>query len=293
MPPNPERPSLTIIILTYNEERRLPPCLDSLAGLEAPVFVVDSNSTDGTLDILNQRGLKWTQHPFGNYAQQRNWAQANNPFDTEWVLHLDADERLTPELVQWLNTDFARRSAETDGFLFSRRTVFLGRWIRHGGHYPAYHLRLFRSRLGRCEDKAYDQHFVVSGLSLTVPGADIIDTVTSNLEQFIASHNRWSSLEAAELAAREVKGEVNASLTGNAIERRRWLKTRVFQKAPPMLRAFAYFIYRYIFRLGFLDGFQGLVFHVLQGFWFRFLVDAKLYELRQTAADHPASTKAG
>jgi glycosyltransferase involved in cell wall biosynthesis len=274
----------TVIILTYNEEQRLPPCLDSLAGLNAPVFVVDSHSTDRTLELLQARSIPYVQHAFDNYAAQRNWAQANNPHATDWVLHLDADERLTPELVHWLNHDFAAAAARADGFLFSRRTMFLGRWIKHGGHYPAYHLRLYKAMAGHCEDKAYDQHFVVDGRSATVPGADIVDTVASSIEQFIASHNRWSGLEAVELAARasqpgQESGEVRANLLGSPIERRRWFKARVFQKSPLLLRPFAYFLYRYILRLGFLDGYEGLVFHVLQGFWFRFLIDAKLYEL--------------
>ena len=273
-------PALTIIILTFNEQDRIVPCLDSLAGINANIFVVDSFSTDDTLDILRGRGFAFVQHEFINYAVQRNWAQENNPFATDWVFHLDADERVTDELVTWLRNCFPQAAASTHGFMFSRRTIFLGKWIRHGGHYPSFHLRLFRTPFGHCEQKAYDQHFVVSGRVEAIKGADIVDTVTSSLSHFTASHNRWSTVEAAESVNGVGGGEVKSTLTGTPIEKRRWLKNNLFSRLPLFLRSFLYFFYRYVFRLGFLDGKEGLVFHVLQGFWFRFLVDAKILEIR-------------
>ncbi len=277
------KPGLTVLILARNEERRLPACLDSLHGLDANVFVVDSYSNDRMVDILRERGIRYAQHEFTNYALQRNWAQANNPFGTEWVLHIDADERMTPALLDWLTHAFPTQAAESDGFMFSRRTEFLGRWIRHGGHYPAFHLRLFRSARGRCEAKAYDQHFVVDGKVLRVDGADIVDIVASDIEAFVTAHNRWSSLEAAEIVAGPQPGEVKANLLGNPIERRRWLKRKVFERAPLFVRSTAYFLYRYVLRLGFLDGWEGMIFHFLHAFWFRFVIDAKVYELRHAA----------
>lgn len=271
----------SIIILTFNEEKNLPACLDSLAGINAPVFAVDSFSTDHTLDILERYAIQYVQHPFEHYAQQRNWAQEHNPFDTEWVLHLDAGERLTPELANWLQLTF-KPTASCDGYMFSRKTLFFDRWIRHGGHYPNYHLRLYRKALGHCEAKIYDQHFVCEGKTEIVKaGADIIDTVADNLQDFTLSHSRWALFEAVEvLAVRQQTGEVRMRFFGTPIERQRWLKNKLFQRAPLFLRGLLYFIYRYIIRLGFLDGQVGLVFHFLQGFWFRFMVDAMVVELR-------------
>lgn len=289
-----EKKQPTVIVLTFNEEQRIIDCLDSLEGLGINVFVVDSFSTDGTVEILIRRGISFVQHSFENYAKQRMWAQANNPFSSKWVLHLDADERLTPEIRQWLVEEFPHLERSFDGFMFSRRTMFLGRWIRHGGHYPSYHLRLFKSALGRCESKAYDQHFVVDGRVKAVPGVDIIDIVTRSLTDFVSSHNRWSSLEAAEMADDfATLGEVRPALVGNAIERRRWFKMRVFGRMPLLARSFFYFFYRYVLRLGFMDGREGLIFHVLQGFWFRFLVDAKYFEMmhRRRVTDKPTQTK--
>lgn len=272
--------NFTIILLTYNEEQNLPECLDSMAQLKAPIFAVDSYSNDRTLDILEAHHIPYLQHPFENYACQRNWAQANSPFDTEWVFHLDAGERLTPELVQWLNDKFDP-NAEVEGYMFSRRTLFFGKWIKYGGHYPNYHLRLYRKNHGHCENKVYDQHFIVNGEKKVVPaGIDIIDTVTDTIKNFTVSHARWAQLEAAEIvSSQKMKGEVNARFFGSPIERRRWLKNNLFQKTPLFIRSFMYFFYRYFLKLGFLDGRLGLVFHFLQGFWFRFLIDAMVLEL--------------
>jgi glycosyltransferase involved in cell wall biosynthesis len=280
-------PEFSVIILTYNEAGNIEACLDSLAPVQAPVFVVDSYSTDGTLEILRERQVAHTRHGFENYARQRNWAQENSPYETEWVLHLDAGERLSSEMADWLNREFDSDAAE-NGFLFSRRTVFMGRWIRHGGHYPAYHLRLFRKQHGYCEDKAYDQHFVCPGeVRKVAAGVDLIDQVSRNLAEFTASHNRWALAEARErLLDRGNSGQVRPRLTGNPIERRRWLKSRLFERLPLFLRAFLYFHYRYFLRLGFMDGRPGLVFHFLQGFWFRFLVDAMILEVHREVREN-------
>src|SRR5579872_5900055 len=143
---------LSVVILSFNEEVNLPACLDSLEGLRCHVFVVDSFSTDKTPEIARSRGVSFHEHAFENYAVQRNWSQRNLPIRTSWVLHLDADERLTPELVLEINSLLEDPPSGIDGYLFRKRTIFMGRWIRHGGHYPSYHLRLFRLATGRCED---------------------------------------------------------------------------------------------------------------------------------------------
>jgi len=277
-----EEIKITFILLTYNEQHLIVDCLDSLEGIPAHIFVVDDHSTDGTPAILEERGIQYIQHKFINYSQQRNWAQANVPFDTEWVFHLDADERLTPELRAWLLREFPKEQTSYDAFLFPRRAVFMGRWIRHGGHYPNnYHARLYKKDVGKCEEKAYDQHFISSGKEKIIYKKDIINILTDSLDKFIHAHNKWATQEALGIISRNNPGEVKAKLGGNPVQQRRWLKNNVFGKVPLFTRSFMYFFYRYIFRMGFLDGKEGLIFHVLQGFWFRFLVDAKVYEFRQ------------
>ena len=277
---------LTIIILTYNEEANIGACLDSMAGITAPIFVVDSFSTDRTHAILRERGVPFVEHEFANYAAQRNWAQANTPYDSEWVLHIDAGETLTPEMVRWINEDFDPADTSVNGYMFARRAIFLDRWIKYGGYHPIYHMRLYRRQHGHCEAKVYDQHFVVTGPTRRAPkGADMNDGVMSNLRDFTVSHARWAVFEAVEsIQAAEDPGEVNARFFGNPIERTRWLKQNVFGRVPLFVRSFAYLFYRYFIKLGFLDGKEGLVFHFLQGFWFRFLVDSTVFELRKEMA---------
>jgi glycosyltransferase involved in cell wall biosynthesis len=277
---------LTIIVLTFNEEANIGVCLNSMAGIDANIFVVDSYSTDATLAILEERGVPYVQHEFKNYAAQRNWAQTKVPFQTEWVLHVDAGETLTSGMAEWINESFDPENSAVDGYMFARRAIFMDRWIKHGGYHPIYHLRLYRGHLGHCEAKVYDQHFVVAGkVAKTPKGADMADGVMSSLRDFTISHARWAVFEAVELIhSKENAGEVEARFFGNPIERTRWLKTRAFQRAPLFLRSFLYLFHRYFIKLGFLDGKEGLVFHFLQGFWFRFLVDSTVLELRKEMA---------
>ena len=275
--------ALTIVVLTFNEEANIRACLDSLTGVGAPVFVVDSGSKDRTLEILAGYDVTVVDHPFANYAAQRNWAQANIPWATDWVLHLDAGETCLPALNQWLRTGFDASTTAADGYLLARRAVFMGRWIKHGGYHPIYHLRLYRIGSGRCEAKVYDQHFVCAGTTATVPaGADLADGVMANLRDFTTAHARWAVFEAIETLRSETEsGDVPADFFGSPIERRRWFKVNVFGRVPILLRSILYFLHRYVIKLGFLDGRRGLIFHALQGLWFRFLVDSMIYEMRR------------
>jgi len=276
--------ALSIIILTFNEEKNIEACLQSIAKLKCPVFLVDSGSTDATLSIAARYDVQVYHHPFENYGAQRNWALENLPVETPWILNMDADHRMTTELSVELDNLFSRSVSEnTRGFLISRRTLFMGKWIKYGGHYPTYHAILFRKGYGACEDKLYDQHFVVNGYCETLK-SDMMDTLTDSLQSFTARHNRWSTLEAEDqfhgYAKKREAGLVQANSRGNALQRRRYAKS-VYEKFPLFVRPFIYFFIRYFIKLGFLDGKRGLIFHFLQGFWFRFLVDAKIYELRK------------
>jgi len=269
---------LCVVILTFNEEINLPQCLRSLAGLNCDIFVVDSGSTDGTLSIAEAANAAIASHPFENYGLQRNWAIRNMPLNSPWTLHIDADERLTPELVTEINQTIAADPQDVQGFMLRKRTYFLGRWMRHGGHYPSFHLRLFRNGRGRCEDRLYDQHFMVDGKTAVLKH-DYIDVVASTLKSWSIRHIRWAEMEAQEM----INGpgqtdQVTASLTGDKISQIRWLRSKFYGKWPLFVRPFAYWAYRYFLRLGFLDGPEGLIFHFLQGCWFRFLIDCNIFE---------------
>jgi glycosyltransferase involved in cell wall biosynthesis len=289
---------ISVVVLTFNEQGNIEDCLRSVVGWAGETIVVDSGSTDATLEIARRYTDRIVNHPFENYALQRNWAQAHVPLAYPWVFHIDADERVTPELVHSLRAFFAGPDAQSFvGALVARRTVFLGRAILHGGHYPVFHLRLFRHDRGRCEDRLYDQHFLVEGPACRLSG-DLIDVITTDLTTWTMRHARWGVLEAQESLAthrNDTRQQVSGQFTGTPIERRRWLRNSVYGRAPLFLRAFGYFFVRYILRLGFLDGREGLIFHFLQGCWYRFYVDAKIYEaqlaLRARTSTAPESSR--
>ncbi|MDF3079255.1 MAG: glycosyl transferase family 2 [Sphingobacteriaceae bacterium] len=281
---------VTAIILTFNEEKNISDCLTSIVGLVEKIYVVDSGSTDETLEILKQYDAEVIQHPFENYSQQRNWAINNLPVTTEWLLNIDADHRVTPELASELRSIFSTGiAADINGLLASRRTMFMGKWIRYGGHYPTYHAILFRRGFGKCEERLYDQHFKVEGKVEQLKG-DVIDLITESLSTFTARHNKWSDLESFEQYQGTLRNNsklISGSLSGNPIQQRRYLKN-MYDRFPLFVRPFIYFFVRYFLRLGFLDGKRGLIFHFLQCFWFRFLVDAKIYELKKN--NYPYTT---
>lgn len=270
------RPS--VIILTFNSEATLPQTLGSIRELTDDIHVVDSFSTDRTLEIARSFGSTVVQHPFTSYGAQRNWAIDHVAVRYVWQLHLDADERLTPELVKEITQ--IEEETPCGGFLLPRMLVFLGRMLKHGGMSPTWHLRLFRNGQGRCEDRKYDQHFyLLEGNAVRLKGR-MIDDMRMPLSEWTARHNRWSDAEVEQMLAKGEGESIHPKLFGNAIERRRYLR-RFYTGAPLFVRPFFLFTYRFVFRLGFMDGMPGFIFWVLQTFWFRFLVDAKIYEQRK------------
>ena len=266
-----------VIILTFNSEDTLSATLNSARQISDEIFVVDSFSTDGTVEIARRLQASVVQHSFENYGAQRNWAIDNLPITRAWQLHLDSDEKLDTQLIQAICA--LPEQSEHSGYFLPRYLRFLGRELRHGGMSPTWHLRLFRTGSGRCEDRKYDQHFLLkTGTSGRLPGA-MIDDIRMPLSEWTARHNRWSDGEVAELNAAETSGRVVPDLRGNPAEQKRFLRKQ-YDRMPLFVRPFALFIYRYFFRLGFLDGTEGMIFWVLQTFWFRFLVDAKIWEQR-------------
>jgi glycosyltransferase involved in cell wall biosynthesis len=266
---------ISTIILTYNAERTIGATIESALGVSDEIFVVDSGSTDRTLAIVAGYPVRLVQHPFENYSAQRNWASDTLPLQGDWELHLDADERLSPALAEEIDCLKAAGDQAIDGYFIARLVHFLGRPIRHGGMYPIWHLRLFRHGRGRCEARLYDQHFYVPGATRRLRNP-IIDDHRNSLSEWSLRHIRWADAEMNAMLSGQ-QTAIRARLAGNPVERRRAFRS-LFYRAPRLIRPFALFLYRYVFRLGFLDGRPGLIFFALQTFWFRFLVDAKLYE---------------
>lgn len=271
----------TTILLSFNSEDSVGATLRSAKLVSDEIFVVDSYSKDGTVELARSFGATVIQHPFEHYGAQRNWAIDNLPITRRWQLHLDADELMDEGLVQAILA--LPEEPDHSGYFLPRYLRFLGRTLRHGGMSPTWHLRLFRTGVGRCEDRKYDQHFILtSGTSGQLSGT-MIDDIRMSLSEWTARHNRWADGEVSELDAGESKGRLQPDARGNPAQRKRYLRQK-YNQLPLFIRPFGLFIYRYFFRLGFLDGTEGLIFWVLQTFWFRFLVDAKIWEKRK--AEH-------
>ena len=274
---------ISIIILTRNEEVNLPACLTSLQQLEAEIFIVDSGSTDRTVEIAKDSNCQVFEHPFENQAQQINWALENLRIKTPWIMRLDADERLTPELVEELNQILPQTPANITGYQVKRRVFFMGRWIRYGGYYPTWLLRIWRTGIGTCEQRWMDEHIVLSKGKIANLEYDIIDENNKGLNFWIDKHNSYANREVKDMLTMGSLATDSLIKKGQLSQasQRRWVKQNLYRRSPLFVRSFLYFFMRYTLGLGFLDGTEGLIFHFLQGFWYRFLVDAKIYELKK------------
>jgi glycosyltransferase involved in cell wall biosynthesis len=278
---------VSVIIPVKNEERNIAACMESV-GWADEVWVVDSHSSDRTVEVAQRYTDRIAQFEYrGGYPKKKNWALANLPFAHEWVLIVDADERVTPELEADIRA--ALTSAEgADGYYINRKLIFLGRWIRHCGWYPSWNLRLFKHRLGRYEkletedvpdagDVEAHEHVVLEGRAEYLKH-DLLHEDFKSVYHFIERHNRYSNWDARVYhnLARGIQGSANigASLFGTPLERKRFIK-RLWVRLParPILR----FLWMYVARLGFLDGMPGLIFCSLMSMH-EAVISAKLYE---------------
>jgi glycosyltransferase involved in cell wall biosynthesis len=283
---------VTAIVLTFNEELHLARCIASLREVASDILVVDCGSRDGTVSIARALGAKVVYHEWLNYATQFNWALEQLAPDTDWVLRIDADEILTHTLRDEIRSELPRLSASVEGVHFNRTMTFQGRLIRFGGVFPVHVLRLFRRGKGVCETRWMDEHIKVSGPVVTFRGS-IIDDNLNSLTWWTDKHNKYASREAVDMLNLEFRfsplNSVASLHVGGEPAIKRWIKENLYSRLPIGSRAFLYFVYRYFLRLGFLDGRQGASFHFLQAFWYRYLVDAKIYEVKRRMAQSGAS----
>jgi glycosyltransferase involved in cell wall biosynthesis len=278
--------SIAVIILTFNESLHLRRALNHVQSFAQEVFVVDSFSTDDTVDIARSCGAQVLQHPFQNQAKQFQWALDHAPVTAEWVMRLDADEVIEDDLSREIVARIPGLSSDVMGVYLNRKTIFQDKFIRHGGRYPMLLLRIWRRGKARIEDRWMDEHiYLTEGRAVRFAGG-FADHSLFDLTFFTEKHNKYASREALDVVARRLNlwqpqsGSVYSP--GSRMKQagiKRFIKERIYNRIPFELSAFAYFFYRYIIRLGFLDGRKGLVYHFLQGFWYRFLVGAKVCEL--------------
>jgi len=280
------KPNLAVVILTHNEAIHIGRALDSVKDIATEIFVIDSGSTDETASIVNDRGACLLNHPFVNYAQQFQWALANAPITASWVMRLDADEIIEPDLATEIINNLSNLSADVVGVNLNRKHIFMDRWVRHGGRYPLVLLRIWRNGQGRIEDRWMDEHMVVWGGKTVNFKGGFSDWNLNDLSFFTQKHNKYATREAIDVLNQRLDlfprdDSLNTESASLQASVKRWIKEKVYNRLPFTVSSTLYFFWRYIFQLGFLDGRSGLVYHFLQGWWYRFLVGAKLMELEK------------
>lgn len=280
---------ITTIILTYNEEMHIRRCLENVRQFSAKVYVVDCHSTDRTVEIAKELGAEVVEHEWpGNQAEQFNWALKNIGISTEWVLRLDADEYLLPELIEELNEKLPSLPEDVTGVIFNRRHIFMGEWMKRG-IYPVKLLRAFRYGKGMCEQRLMDEHIQLTEGHAVEFKNDFCDHNLNDLSWFCHKHVNYAVREAAELLDIEMdltgaaKTDEGKNISRQALEKR--MKKHKYARQPLFWRAFAYFCYRYFYKMAFLDGKIGFIWTFLQGWWYRTLVDAKVFEIKKVCGN--------
>ena len=283
-----EKLDLTVVILTYNEELHIRRCLENVCDIAKEIIIIDCFSTDDTQRICADfENVRVIEHQWpGNQASQFNWAVENVEISTGWVLRLDADEYLLPELKQELRSKLPSLDAGITGIEFKRRHIFMGRWVKHG-IYPVIMLRMFRNGCGRYDNRLMDEHMILSKGESIVFENDFCDHSLINISDYCRKHLIYAQREAVEILNEKwnISGSV-ANEDGHgkqALEKHK--RKNTYNKQPLFWRSFAYFLYRYILKGGFLDGKEGFLFAYIQGWWYRTMVDAKIFEVEKTCGD--------
>ena len=284
-----KRIPVSVLIPAKNEELNLPACLESVARADE-ILIVDSQSEDRSIEIAEEYGAQVIQFHFnGRWPKKKNWSLENLPFRNDWVLIVDCDERITPEL--WDEIAIAIANPEYNGYYLNRKVFFLGKWIRYGGKYPDWNLRLFKHKLGRYEnlqtediantgDNEVHEHVILQG-QVGYLKEDMLHIDFRDIYQWLARHNRYSNWEARVyynlLSGQDNSTTIKANFFGDAVQRKRFLK-KIWVRLPfkPLLR----FILFYFIRLGFLDGFPGYIYGRLLS-QYEYQIGVKLYELRE------------
>ncbi len=280
---------LIVVILTYNEELHIERCIRSVQSVASKIFVVDSFSAGRTIEIARSLGAEVVQRKFLNQADQFQWALDNLKIDAQWVMRMDADEYLEPDLIAEIQQKLPSIPYDVDGIYIRRKIFFQGHWIRHGGVYPYTVLRVWRAGQGHVEQRWMDEHVVLPPDAKTIMfKGHLVDDNLKGITFWIEKHNRYASREMAQiLIQKNFPGHGDHSLRKmNAdpqARHKRVIKEEIYNKLPLGTRAVLYFFYRYILLLGFLDGGKGFIYHFLQGFWYRQLVDIKVMEVESCA----------
>lgn len=283
-------PEVATIILTHNEEQHIVRAIESIKVFCSEVFVIDSYSTDKTVERAEQAGATVLQNPFSNQAQQFQWGLDNAPIKADWIMRLDADEIIEDDLAHKIKDDLPKLGTEVVGINLKRKHIFMDRWVKHGGRYPLVLLRIFRRGQGRIEQRWMDEHLVVWGGDTVTFDGGFSDWNLNDLTFFTDKHNKYATREAVDVLNQryhmfETDEALNTKSASFQASVKRALKEKLYNRLPFWVGPMFYFLYRYFIQLGFLDGKSGLIYHFLQGFWYRFLVGAKILELDREVAN--------
>lgn len=276
---------LSAIILTYNEELHIRRCLENVLSIAKKIYVVDCFSTDKTKEIAVELGADVVEHTWpGNQAEQFNWALDNLSITTRWVLRLDADEYLLPDLMVELQEKLPSLPDDVTGIIFKRRHIFMGKWMRRG-IYPVKLLRVFRYGKGMCEQRLMDEHIQLTEGRVVEFEHDFCDHNLNDLSWFCHKHVNYAIREAVDLLDIELdltgaaETDSGKGISPQALAKR--MEKHKYAKLPLFWRSFAYFCYRYFLKGACLDGKIGFIWTFLQGWWYRTLVDAKVFEIKR------------
>ena len=275
---------LTVIILTYNEEKHIERCIESLLPIAKNIFIVDSFSSDKTIEICESLGAKVYQHAWKNYADQFQWGLDNCPIDTDWVMRMDADEYIEHDLIAELPNALLNVEDSINGFYIRRKYFFLGQWIKKGAVYPLNLLRIWRTGQGRIENRWMDEHIVLDAPSTTEQLlGHIVDDNLNNTRWWTQKHNNYADREMIDILDKKYQlfssdDALKSDDDSSQAKIKRMVKEGLYNKLPIFVRPLLYFLYRYFIRLGFMDGKRGFAFHFFQGYWYRSLVDLRVYE---------------
>lgn len=277
---------ITAIILTRNEEINIGDCIKSIASIARKIVVVDSFSDDKTLEIAKSMGGITYQHEFENHARQYRYAIEAAQVETQWILRIDADERLTKESAQELQTLCEKnRNTNTNGIIVRFKQNFMGKDLYHGGVYPWKKLICYKAVSGFIEDRNMDEHIVLTEGKTVEMKTDSLHLNFRDLTWFINKFNWYSTREVIDYF--EFKELIHSKGRTN---KKTWIKMNLYYRLPMGFRAWLFYMYRYYMLLGFLDGKEGKIYHFLHAYWYRFLVDAKIYEHKK---DHNELKKPG
>lgn len=269
---------MTVIILTKNENMNISKCIKSVQGICKRIVVVDSFSDDETASIAKAEGAEVYLHEFINYGKQFQWALDNTNIQSKWVFRLDADESLTDksaaELIYLCNEN---ENTNVNGIIFTLEVTFLGKKLKHGGTYPFRKLCIFKKDFAFMEERSMDEQIVLkAGRTIEMKNVSEHNDFR-DLTYWISKHNWYATR-----AAKDYLDNAGKSIEYNNLDYpskvRRYVKYNVYYKLPMSLRSWIYFVYRYVIKGGFLDGREGFLYAFLQAYWYRILVDAKIYE---------------